>query len=235
MKDYKKILIQGAMDIEIETLVKSLENSKKRTISNFDFYTGNIANYEIIISKTNIGEINSSIATTLGILKFKPDLVINQGIAGSHKENIHIGDIIIGNRCQNINTFSMPQKEKNEGSNPFEWEASKRAKVFKTNSNLVNIFKNFLKSNTTNNIYVGTLGSGDVFNREIARINWISEKFNTLSEDMESVATYKTCSNFNIPCIGIRIISNNEITKEPLDETQAITLQNLILDFLKKI
>lgn len=234
MKNAKKILIQGAMDIEVETLVKNLNHSKKITISNFDFYTGDIANYQIIVSKTKIGEINSSIATILGILNFKPDLVINQGIAGAHKENIHTGDIIIGDRCQNINAFSMPQKEKNEGSNPFEWEASKRAEVFETDNNLVNIFKKFFKSNT-NNIYVGTLGSGDVFNREIDRINWISEKFNTLSEDMESVATYKTCSNFNIPCIGIRIISNNEITKDPLDETQAITLQNLILDFLKKI
>ena len=77
------------------------------------------------------------------------------------------------------------------------------------------------------------LGSGDVFNREIDRINWISNTFDTLSEDMESIGTYETCRKFNIPCIGIRIISNNEILKEQLDENQAIVLQNLIVSILK--
>lgn len=230
----KKILIQGAMDIEVETLVEALKNTTKTTISDFDFYIGDFANYQIIISKTNIGEINSSIATTIGILNFAPNLVINQGIAGSHKENIHTGDIIIGNSCQNINAFSMPKKEKNKGSDPFEWEVSKHAKTFETNSNLVSLFNNFFKSNTTNNVYVGTLGSGDVFNRETDRINWLSEKFSTLSEDMESVATYQTCQKFNTSCIGIRIISNNEITKEPLDESQATTLQHFILKLLSE-
>lgn len=230
----KTILIQGAMDIEIETIIKNLDDMAKINISDFEFYTGKINNYKIIVSKTLIGEINSSIATTLGITKFTPDLVINQGIAGAHKEYIHTGDIIIGKYCQNINTYSMPEKKLNEGSNPFEWKLSKRSKAIETNIELVKKFEEFFINNYENKIYTGVLGSGDVFNREIDRINWISNNFNTLSEDMESIATYETCHKLNIPCIGIRIISNNEIIKEPLDETQAIVLQNLIISLLKK-
>ena len=181
-----------------------------------------------------IGTINATIATTIGITYFKPDIVINQGIAGAHKSDIHTGDIIIGEKCCNINSYSMPKKAKDDGSNSLEWEPNKRAKDVKVaNKNLTMLFYNSLKNNF-NKVYKGTLGSGDAFNREIDRIKWISSRFNTLCEDMESIGVYSACSQFDVPCIGIRIISNNEITGEELDEEQAINLQKMMLYVLKE-
>ena len=49
---------------------------------------------------------------------------------------------------------------------------------------------------------------------------------------MESIGTYTVCNRFNIPCVGIRIISNNEITNEILDKEQAVILQKLLTNFL---
>lgn len=78
------------------------------------------------------------------------------------------------------------------------------------------------------------MGSGDVFNREIDRIDWITRTFENLCEDMESIGVYSVCEKFNIPCIGIRIISNNEITGEKLDKEQAIKLQQLLVEFINE-
>ena len=230
----KTILIQGAMDVEIQTLLEKLEEQEKIIIADYEFYNGKIKNYNVIVSKTLIGTINATIATTIGIEKFKPDMVINQGIAGAHKESIHTGDIIIGEKCCNINAYSMPSKNRGEGSNPFEWEPNKRAKEIKSaNSELVQKFQKFLKEQYTGKVYTGTIGSGDVFSREIDRIDWISNNFGNLCEDMESIGVYSVCNKFNIPCIGIRIISNNEITREALDKNQAIILQELLVESLK--
>lgn len=229
---YKIILIQGALDIEIEYFVEQLVNKEKKIIAGYEFYIGTINNVQVIISKTLVGTINSSIATTIGIISFKPDIVINQGIAGAHKKDIHIGDIVIGKNCRNINSYSMPNKNKGEGSNSLKWELSKRAKEIKTaDIEVVNSIYSFFKSNYNKSVYVGVLGSGDVFNREVDRINWINNFFNNLCEDMESIGVYSVCNNFNIPCIGIRIISNNEITREELDKKQAIYLQKNLLKF----
>lgn len=229
----KIILIQGAMDIEVQYLISKLENIEKSIISGYEFYIGYINGLKLIISKTLIGVINSTIATTIGILNFNPDIIINQGIAGSYNENIHLGDIVIGEKCCNINAFSMPSKAVGEGSNPFEWELNKRAKEFLFgNVPFINDFKHFLNSNYEKNVFVGTLGSGDVFNREVDRINWLSNIFGNLSEDMESIGTYLVCNKFNVPCVGIRIISNNELTYEKLDKNQAIMLQKLLISFL---
>ena len=232
----KTILIQGAMNIEVEYFINHLEKKEKHTIAGYEFYTGYIHTLKIIISKTLVGVVNATTATTIGIMTFHPDIVINQGIAGAHKSNIHIGDIIIGEKCCNINAFSMPTKEEGHSSNPFEWEPNKRGKEIQNgDEKLVNLFKDFFKDNYENTTYTGTLGSGDVFNREYDRIMWLQNQFHHLSEDMESIGTYCACHQFGIPCVGIRIISNNELVNEKLDKEQSITLQKLLADFLYKL
>ena len=67
------------------------------------------------------------------------------------------------------------------------------------------------------NLHYGILGSGDIFNREVDRINWIREHKNTLCEDNESIAVYTICNKLNINCIGFRTISNNELTQTEED------------------
>ena len=127
----------------------------------------------------------------------------------------------------------MPKKDEGEGSNPFEWELNKRAKDIKyANPELVKFFKKKLKTNTNNKIYKGVLGSGDVFNKEHDRIVWIANMFDNLSEDMESIGVYSVCDKFNIPCIGIRMISNNELLLEKLDKEKATELQKILINIL---
>lgn len=230
----KVILIQGAMDIEIEYFLSQLKNTKSEQIAGYDFYEGEIDDVKVIISKTSIGVINATMATTIGIINFHPDIVINQGIAGAHREDLHTGDIIIGEKCCNINAYNMPNKDKGQGSNPFEWKLSNRAKdIQNADLQLVNIMEKALKSNTSKKVYKGILGSGDVFNREIDRIAWITNIFGNACEDMESIGTYSVCNKFGVSCVGVRIISNNEMLLEELDETKATELQKILVDSLK--
>lgn len=232
----KIILIQGAMDIEIEYFLSQLKDFRKTTIAEYDFYEGTINNINVVVSKTHIGTINATTSTAIGIMNFNPDIVINQGIAGAHRTDLHTGDIVIGEKCCNINDYEMPSKTKNEGSNSLEWKPSKRArKVYNADLQLVNVFEKALKLNYKKTIYKGTLGSGDAFNREIDRIEWIANVFGSCSEDMESIGTYSVCNKFNVPCIGVRIISNNEILSEGLNEDTAIELQRALVNILSDI
>lgn len=236
LENNKVILIQGAMDIEIQYIINLLKDKRLIQIAEYEFYEGTINNIKIVVSKTLVGTINATIATSIGIEKFNPSIVINQGIAGAHKENLHVGDIVIGEKCCNINSYKMPIKSKGKGSNPFEWELNKRAKdIQHANLKLVDIIEKSLISNTKNKIYRGILGSGDVFNREYDRIVWIHDTFNNLCEDMESIGTYSVCNKFKVPCIGIRIISNNELLLEELDKEQAIELQQILINILNKL
>ena len=64
---------------------------------------------------------------------------------------------------------------------------------------------------------------------------WINDIFNNDSEDMESISCYSVCEKFSIPCVGIRIISNNELLHEELDKEKAIELQKLLLNILNEL
>lgn len=52
---------------------------------------------------------------------------------------------------------------------------------------------------------------------------------------METISTYSVCNKLNIPVIGIRIISDNEITGEKYDKNIAIEAQKYVLDILKNL
>jgi len=232
----KVVLIQGAMDTEIEYFLEKIQDKEKITIAGYDFWRGILNNRKIVISQTLVGVVNATTATTIGILKFHPDVVINQGIAGAHRTDIHTGDIIIGKECCNINAYEMPMKKKEEGSNPFEWKPNKRAKnVQKADEELLEKIEKKLRQHTKKQVYLGILGSGDVFNRETDRINWIHDTFCNDSEDMESIGMYTVCNQFQVPCVGVRIISNNELLEEPLDEKQATELQKSLVEILPEI
>lgn len=225
------ILIEGALDIETDYYISLLDNKEIYNILGYEFFKGTINDINVVISKTLVGTHNSTMATTLGIQKFNPKLVINQGIAGAHTKMLHPGDIVIGEKCQNINYFKMPLKGPGEGVSAFEWELNKRAKEPKlADSKLVDIIYQNLKS--SHKIYKGTLGSGDVFNREYDRIIWLNKRFGNLTEDMESIGAYFACEKFALPCIGIRVISNNELNNEEIDKTKAIDLQKSIVEVL---
>lgn len=227
----KTILIEGATNIEIEYFLANIDSLEKNIIFGYEYFIGNLGSNKIIISKTNVGVVNATIATVFGVTNFKPDIVINQGIAGAHTRDLHIGDIVIGDKCVNIEAYKTPAKLQGEGTCFSFWEPNKRAKDVKyADQELANYFKaNIEKSNS---VIVGTLGSADMFNREVDRIDWINSKFGNLTEDMESIGTYSVCKVFNTKCIGIRIISNNELTGETLDKTQAIKLQKVLYDVL---
>ena len=76
---------------------------------------------------------------------------------------------------------------------------------------------------------MGTLGSGDLFSREVDRIRWMQERKGELCEEMESVGVYECCRRFGVPCIGVRVISNNELTGEPFTDSVAGDLQRWLL------
>ena len=88
-------------------------------------------------------------------------------------------------------------------------------------------------------VLCGRLGTGDVFSKEADRIDLLHSQLGEISEDMESVAVYNVCEKLNIPFIGIRVISNNELTGnsdiEKQFEIAQTKLQLFIFKFLTEL
>lgn len=230
--DGRPIVIQGAMNVEIEYLKSKINNLEELSIYEYKFYKGYINDYPVIINKTEIGVVNAALSTMLAIEKFDPYCIINQGVAGSHKLDIKKGDIIIAKDVANINSFSTEKLY--NGIEPLKWNLKmtrlandEEKQKLESDEELLKIFSN---NDNTKSVYCGTIGSGDVWNRETDRIKQISDLLGTLCEDMESIGTYTTSYRCNAKVIGVRCISNNEMTGEEYDRNTAIECQKFVYD-----
>ena len=228
-----KILIQGAFLEEINELLSFFNPKEHSIIASYEFWEINYKNHSIIISLTQKGIINASIATTIAIQKFNPDLIINQGCAGGHVSKLKLGDIVIGESSKYINDFKTPIKQIGEGSNSLTWMPhTSRSYVSHSTPKYVDIAK---QVKTSQQIYLGALGSADTHSRECDRINYLHSLFDHLCEDMESAAAMKVCTEFNVDRIAFRIISNNDLTSIQFDKSPLKIMQQFVIDFIKLI
>ena len=62
----------------------------------------------------------------------------------------------------------------------------------------------------------------------------LNNKYGTLCEEMETASVYSVAKDFNIPVIGIRIISNNEVLKEEYNRELATDCQKFVEKVIKK-
>ncbi|MDE7107051.1 MAG: 5'-methylthioadenosine/S-adenosylhomocysteine nucleosidase [Clostridiales bacterium] len=226
------ILIQGAMDSELDVLTEYFAPQKTKTIAGYDFYISSYKGNDIIVSKTEVGLINASVATTVGINEFRPALVINQGCAGGHVPDIKNGELVIGEKSVYINNFYTNPKGVGEGSNSLDWYPCKRSYVVPSTPEYVKLADGI---DFDNKKRIGILGSGDLFSKEVDRINYMHSLFGELCEDMESVAALKVCDAFGVNRLALRIISNNEITLEAFDYGVCKTMQKFVIALVDKI
>ena len=93
----KIIMLQGAMDLETELLIASLEQPQEYLLGKWRFMEGIYKDKPLVVAATSIGSANAAAATALGIEHFHPAAVINQGTAGGHDPALKAFDIVLQN------------------------------------------------------------------------------------------------------------------------------------------
>lgn len=229
----KNILIQGAMEVETDYLieqVKKLDGYEYIKENDLDFHSGTDGVKKYIISITGMGTVSAAMATAYALSRFQPQMVINQGMAGAQVRELTVGDLILADKAVNINQLSMPKKKLGEGSDPFTWDGF-HTKYYSCDAALM---ETCMKAEyTSGRVIHGSVATGDIFSREDDRIVWLTEKFHTSCEDMETAAVYKVCEAFGVPCVGMRVISNNELLDQELNEESAQALQQYVWHIVK--
>lgn len=230
----RRILIQGALESEI---CYYLEQECLRGISaveknGFTFYTGRTGGTEITVQLTKMGMVYAAAATMTAVYEFRPDVIINQGTAGAQVTDLRSGDIVVGRQAVNVHSIEMPKRGFGEGMVPGDW-LRMGTEYIGADEELVRLFMEGMSGRTgTGKVVAGTLGSGDLFSKEKDRIMWLHDTFGNVSEDMESFAVYAVCRECGVPCVAVRVISNNELLDEDYDRETALELQRVVWEVL---
>jgi adenosylhomocysteine nucleosidase len=193
--------IIGAMDIEVESLKRLLKDVRKEKISNIEFFLGKIGETETVIAKCGVGKVFAAICAQTMILHFKPDVIVNIGVAGGLSDNLNIGDIVIAD--------SVAQHD-------MDTTALGDARGFLTEIELVKIpaDRNILAVLEDScryagiNYEVGTIASGDQFVSSEDKKQFIKDTFSAKACEMEGAAIGQVCFVNKVPFGVLRAISD---------------------------
>ena len=235
------IVIQGALPVESERMASKLENKVVEQIGGWTFWKGTYNGYPMIISKTRMGMSNSAAATALAIERYKPIAIINQGTAGGHDPVLHVYDIVLGKYATNIGAFRTPKQSLGAGSNSLTWvEAFDVLPTDESDPEPIAIRKfegdqELLMAAhkvryDKGEVIEGTIGSGDVWNNELDRIQFFHQRYGTSVEEMEAASVAQIASQFNVPFLGIRILSNNITNNGAYDPGTGEACQEYVLN-----
>lgn len=81
-------------------------------------------------------------------------------------------------------------------------------------------------------VVVGKIASSNSWNRQTDRIKFLYEKYGSSCEEMETHAAAHICRIYDMPFLGIRILSNSEIHGEKFNPATGEVCQRYVLNVI---
>jgi adenosylhomocysteine nucleosidase len=244
----RPVVVQGAMDVEIRKLAGSLEHSTEENVGGFIFWRGTIDGYPVVISKTLKGMENAAAATAIAAERFHPIAIINQGTAGGHVPELHVYDIVLGTQAVNLGSFKTGYRAGGRGSDVAEWNpldlmrsegsagqdpSARTMRRFPGDEGLLAAARGVRGQYQKGHVVDGVIGSSDVWNSELDRIQRFHDQYGTTVEEMEAASSAQIAGLFKIPFLGIRVVSNNVTNGETYDTKVGEACQDFVRDVVK--
>ena len=202
---HKTVGIICAMDIELQGFKDKLENLEVKVFLNHEFYVGDYLENTLVITKCGIGKVNAAAICLLLIENFHPDILFNSGIAGGYGKSLKTLDIVVAEQL----VYSDFDMTSDAFSNLRYGQIEFFPLTFKTDETIVNKIKEL---NNKDNIYFGTIATGDQFVTNYDKVDMIVNNYfsdlNVLAFDMESCAIAHVCYLTKTKVLVIRSISD---------------------------
>ena len=230
-----KIGIIAADQEEFEAILNIAKVEERKEIYELNFVKCKIKDKICVLVKSGVGKVNAARATQILIDNFKPDYIVNVGVAGGLNPMLSIGDIVIGETLVQ-HDFDITAFGHVKGYIPGVGE-----KIY-ADDYLVKKIEEAI-GNQEEKVYKyekGVIASGDIFCTAIPMRDKIYAKFNAECVEMEGAAIGQVCSLCNVPFVVIRSISDtpngeNEVTYEKFIKLASERCANILKDFVKTI
>ena len=247
----RPILLEGAMNIETEILVRALKNPVVYHDLHYLFIAGTYKDYPVVVARTEQGMKNAAVSTALAIKKFNPVAVINQGTAGGYEPSLSIGTIIVGEKSLDTSAIMSSYTKAGASFDPTDYEF-RGTYAYDAESETFRAFTDYSADPTLFNITFavanchgefkvlsGIIGSSNRWTNWVDFIDKLNDKYGILCEEMETASAAQICHTAGVPFIGIRVISNNITIGKHFEPKSADIAQEFVLlvveDYINKI
>ena len=204
--------IIGAMAEEVANLKAQMENVKIHTAAKMDFYEGKLKGKDVVVVRSGIGKVNAAVCSQILADQYHVTGIINTGIAGSLRNQINIGDIVL----------SKDTLQHDMDATGFGYQVGQipqmDVSVFEGDENMLRIAEECCKQEIPEiGVHVGRVVSGDQFVSDREKKNWLLETFQGYCTEMEGAAIAQTAYLNQIPFLIIRAISDKADDSAEMD------------------
>ncbi len=196
-----RIGIIGAMDMETASLRDMMDSARVRTISSVSFFSGMIRGAEVVTATAGVGKVNAAVAAQTMILEYKPDYVVNIGVAGGLHSGFHIGDIAVAQAVveHDMDTTAV--------GDPAGFISGLNTVFIKCDRRLSGIMADAARRRGINTIS-GVIASGDRFIADDESRRKIIRDFGAIAAEMEGAAVGHVCAMNGVGFGVMRAISD---------------------------
>jgi adenosylhomocysteine nucleosidase len=246
--ELRPVIVQGAMDLEVKKFAGRLDNVRVEKVSGWTFWRGTLDGYPVIVSKTMKGLSNSAAATVIAAEHFRPVAIFNQGTAGGHVPDLHVYDIVLGTYAVNLGAFKTAYRKPGQTSDFREWRPldllisedsagenpnAHTMRRFQGNDQLLAVAESVKHRYGKGRVVSGVIGSAEIWNSELDRIQWFHSQYGTTVEEMETASAAQIAGSFQIPFLGIRVLSNNITNDGKYDAKTGEACQDYVYEVVK--
>lgn len=244
----RPVVVQGAMQLEIEKLAGRLAGVRVERVGGWSFWSGTLDGYPVVVSKTLKGVANAAAATVIAVERHRPIAIINQGTAGGHDPSLRLYDIVLGASSVSLGAFKSRFRPAGAGSNPLDWKVldlmvsegsagndPKEHKVgrFQGDAALMAAARSVKQAYTRGRVVEGVIGSSDVWNDELDLIARFRAEFGTSAEDMETASAAQIAGLLKVPFLGVRVVSDNITNGDAYDPKTGEACQEYVYQVVK--
>lgn len=207
--------IIGAMDEEVAKVKEQMTQVTITTVAGMDFYKGIMENKEVVVVRSGIGKVNAAVCSQILIDKFQVTSIINTGIAGSLRNEINIGDIVLS-----IDAVQHDMDATVFGDAPGQIPRLP-VLAFEADKHLIEVARSCCEATVPEiGVYIGRVVSGDQFISDKAKKEWLVSTFNGSCTEMEGAAIAQAAYLNNIPFLIIRAISDKADDSANMDYSE---------------
>ena len=185
------------MGKELRLLLPLLSAPRTVEAGGYTFHIGRIGAHEVVAMQCGIGKVNAALGTLTMLREFKPELIINTGVAGGTGGDARIMDVVVGERIAYHDVWCGPGTE---------WGEAAGCPRFFRSAPAVTSMPVF---DGDPSVHRGLIASGDIFVSRPEEVAAFRELYpDVMAVDMESAAIAQTCHLNGVPFLVMRVISD---------------------------
>lgn len=195
--------IIGAMEEEVTQIKNSMTEVQISETAGMSFYAGRLGSKDAVVVRSGIGKVNAGICSQILVDRFHVTAIINTGIAGSLRNEINIGDIVLS-----VDSIQHDMDAGGFGYGPGQIPRMDTL-AFPADSELLKLAEECSRRvNPDINTFTGRIVSGDQFVSDKEKKNWLKETFDASCTEMEGAAIAQAAYLNKIPYLVLRAISD---------------------------